>query len=125
MNRFVWTATSGWVSVLIFCVTAAWPYLVRRGVGISLRSPHAWFGFAVLGAALLHAFVPMPRMRGVDPAGIFLATLALIVMAWQALLGVGLAETQGEPRRRMRVTHFRVMLLAVALTAGHVVLNRT
>jgi hypothetical protein len=124
VTRFVWTASAGWLSVLAFCAATAWPYLMSRGTGISLRSPHAWLGFAALGTALLHAFVPMPHMRGVDPLGLFLATLALAVMAWQIMIGLGLADTHGELRRRQRATHFRVMMAAAALAAGHVVLNR-
>lgn len=65
----------------------------------------------------------MGSMAGESAAGLWLATLALLGLIWQALLGTNL-QSPGDYRKPLRRWHL-VTFAAVALFAsGHVLLNR-
>lgn len=130
MSDFVWAALSGWAGVLMFASTFCLPFFMRR-----MRSkkpylkrlwPHYWLGYALLAAALTHAWMSMRRgdMRGLSMAGLWLATGALFLIMWQVSVGLLLRVPEQGGRRALRRTHFWSMLLIGALLAAHIVLNR-
>ena len=123
MFLFAWTALSGWTAALLLAAGITIPYLAARPRKLA---PHYWVGFLIVGAALFHAYVPMSegRISGYDQAGLWLATGALLLMFWQAGLGLALRASAGLARISARKTHFWTMLGIVVLVAAHVARNR-
>src|SRR5271167_5034719 len=103
---FIKSALLGWVATLLLAVGASIPYLVR-GATIPDTSdnkrlwPHFWIGFLIPAVALAHAWLPMAagHMRGYNLSGLWIATLALVIMIGQAALGLALRGSQGAERR--------------------------
>jgi hypothetical protein len=122
---FLATAFSGWATALLFGVGAGVPYYVRSVRGTSLR-PHYGIGLLLPAAALAHAWLPMASIpiRRFDPAGLWLATAALILMVAQAALGLALRPAAGATRGRLRRVHFVSMALIALLIAVHIARNR-
>lgn len=122
---FVFTALSGWLATLLLGVVIGFPYLARVLRARSLK-PHYWLGFLVPMIAFVHARLPMPsgRPSGSGLIGMLLATTALLLMVWQAGLGVSLRAAKGIERRSTRRIHFWTMLVTVCLVVGHIALNR-
>lgn len=130
MNEYLRTAFSGWGAVMLFGSTLAIPFLLRRQAGTKkpfLRRiwPHYWLGYATFLFSSVHAWLAMRtgNMAGADVPGIWIATVALLVILWQ--LGVGLMlRDPGQLRRRaLKRTHFWTMTLAAALIVAHIVRN--
>jgi hypothetical protein len=123
MALFAWTASTGWLAVLLLVAGVGVPYLAGRGARLW---PHYWLGFVVFGTAFLHAWIPMSagRVAGYDQTGLWLATAALGLMLWQLGLGVTLRASGGQDRVRIRRTHFWTLLGIVALVTAHILRNR-
>jgi thiosulfate reductase cytochrome b subunit len=63
-------------------------------------------------------------MRGVNGAGVWMATLAVGLLFWQAAVGLMLRNPKQSGRRALRRTHFWTMASVAGLVVAHVVLNR-
>ena len=85
--------------------------------------PHYVAGYAVVAVALVHAGSSMAAMAGADATGVWLATLAMLGLIWQALLGSNL-QSPGDYRRPLRRWHLVTFVAVAALASGHVLLNR-
>ncbi|MGD0191460.1 MAG: hypothetical protein ABSD74_12030 [Rhizomicrobium sp.] len=123
MQFFAWTASTGWLAVVLLASGVSIPYLSRR----SLRLwPHYWLGILIPAGAIWHASIPMSagHVDGYDQAGLWLATLALVVMFWQVGLGLTLRVTKGPERCGLRRVHFWTMIGLVVLVVLHIVRNR-
>ena len=84
--------------------------------------PHFVFGYAALAFTLVHLSLSMGSMRGADSTGIWLATLALLALGLQALLGTNL-QSPGAYRVPLRRWHLVLFVAIAALAIGHVALN--
>jgi hypothetical protein len=129
MLTFLWIAGTGWIAIILIGFASMLP-LALRWVGVTgpvqfggMRL-HYFLGFAIPTLAAAHAFSTMSRLQNIGAAGIWFAGAALAALVAQAMLGTELrAPPWGEPRR-LRRWHLVGMLLATALIAGHVALDR-
>jgi hypothetical protein len=133
------TGVAGWLAVIFLGAVAVLPYMLRRSVisvrlGISLPSdqpylqrmwPHYWLAYAVTALSFLHAWVLMSRGRMIRTSaiGLYLATIALLLLFLQVLMGLALQQKVLAERRSIRTWHFWTMAGVVALVAAHVWLN--
>jgi len=131
MNNYLQTALSGWSGVALFGSGLAMPYLLRRTRGaktLYLRRmwPHFWLGYLAFLVSFVHAWFTMRsgNMRGINAAGVWIATIALLIMLWQIAVGLMLRNPTQSNRRALRRTHFWTMTLVAGLIAVHVALNR-
>lgn len=118
-------AVSGWIALACVPVTALTAWLLRRFLrGAILRRMrlHFVFGYAALVFALVHLSLSMGSMRGADSTGLWLATLAMLALGLQVLLGTNL-QSAGAGRAPLRRLHLLLFVTIVALAIGHVALN--
>jgi hypothetical protein len=131
MNDYVGTALSGWAGVMLVGSGLAMPYLLRgvsRAKTPYLRRlwPHYWLGYLALLVSSAHAWLAMRsgNTRGINPSGIWIATIALLIMLWQIAVGLLLRDPAQSSRRTLRRIHFWTMTLVAGLIVVHIALNR-
>ena len=83
--------------------------------------PHFWLGYGALIVAVLHMFATFPMMGHVSNRGLDYATIALVALAAQTVVGMTLRS--GTMRRAMRVIHLTLIAILAFTVALHVVLN--
>jgi len=130
MTDYLRTAFGGWVAVLLFGSELAMPFLLRRRAGsakVFLRRmwPHYWLGYLTFFVSFVHSWMAMSRgnMKGIDVPGVWLATVALLMILWQVGVGLLLREPGQSNRRALRRTHFWTMTLVAALIVVHIARN--
>ena len=64
------------------------------------------------------------NLRGMSIPGLWLATVALLVMLWQIAIGLLLRNPTQSNRRELRRAHFWTMASMAVLVVMHIVLNR-
>jgi hypothetical protein len=132
-------AFAGWLGVIFLGAVALLPYLLRRSLisvklGISLPSdqpylrrmwPHYWLAYAATALSFAHAWGAMSRGRMIrtSSAGLYLATLALVLLFLQVFQGLTLQQKVLPERSSIRSWHFWTMAGVMALMAAHVWLN--
>lgn len=140
MNTFFFTSASGWLALILVSVAIAIPYILRRGwlsgaltarpiesrtssspFLVRLRA-HYWAGYVVAGLSFAHAWVPMRSgyMKRTDVLGLWFATLALLLLFLQVLVGLTLRAPQIQGRHSLRRLHFWGMAAIVALVGAHI-----
>lgn len=130
MTAYIWTALTGWLAAILFVSGLSIPYLLRANPGSSrpfLKRlwPHYWIGYGLPVIAFYHAWLPMSRgMQRLNQTGIWLATLALILLIVQLFIGITLRGPLREGGRRLRGIHFGTMALLAGLILVHIALNR-
>ena len=131
MMDYVRTALTGWAAFLLFVASLLLPYLIRRtrshGVPFLKQLwPHYWIGYGLPVIAFIHAWIPMRtgNLRGINMTGLWLATIALMLLAVQLFIGLQLQSPTQSNRKRLRAAHFWTMALLAGLIVIHVVLNR-
>lgn len=141
MNDYLQMALSGWAGVMFFGSGLVMPYLLRRVPGAGTRPPttpylqrmwpHYWLGYLAFTASFVHSWLAMRRgdMRGINTSefktgGVWIATLALLIILWQIAVGLMLRNPTQSNRRALRRTHFWTMALVAALIVVHIALNR-
>jgi hypothetical protein len=131
MNGYLENALSGWAGVILFGSGLLMPYLLRRVSGAKtpyLRRlwPHYWLGYLALFVSSAHAWVAMRsgNMRDINSSGVWIATIALLIMLWQVAVGLMLQDPTQSNRRMLRRTHFWTMTLVAGLIVVHIALNR-
>jgi hypothetical protein len=120
------SASSGWLALALIPIVAGAGWILRRFVGGSFRlrmRPHYILGYATFGFALVHLSLSMRATAGADPNGLWLATLALLGLGWQALIGSNL-QSPGDYRPLLRRWHLVTFVAVMIFAAGHVMLNR-
>jgi len=131
MNNYLQTALSGWAGVFLFGAGLALPYLLRRVPGaqtpyLQRMWPHYWLGYLVFTISFFHSWFAMSsgNMHGINIPGVWIATLALLVLLWQIAVGLLLRDPTQSNRRTLRRVHFWTMSLAATLIVAHIALNR-
>ncbi len=128
MTAFLVTSISGFFTAFLVGFTVCLPYFMRRRAAQSGQVPrlglHYCVGYTIVAVLLLHMFVSMQAgmAKGTSLTGLNIATVALLLVVIQVLMGITLMNTKDRPRR-LRAWHFLVMTGIVALAAIHVVLN--
>jgi|SRR5579862_9714561 len=131
MSDYLRTAFSGWGAAMLFASGLAMPFLLRPQPGAKtpfLRRmwSHYWLGYATFAVSFFHAWFAMSsgNMRGTDIPGVWIATVALLVILWQVGVGLMLRDPGQSNRRALRRTHFWTMTLVAGLIVVHIVRNR-
>ncbi len=117
---------SGWLAFTAIPLAAAAGWILRRLArgSFTLRMrPHYVIGYGALALAIVHLSVSMRAMAGADETGIWFATLALLGLGWQALIGSNL-QSPGGYRGVLRRWHLGTFAIVMLLAAGHALLNR-
>ena len=131
MREYLQTAFSGWSGVLLFGSGLAMPYMLRRSPGA--KAPylrriwlHYWLGYLTFFASFAHAWFAMRsgNIGGLNMSGVWIATVALLVILWQILVGLLLRDPAQSNRGALRRLHFWTMALVAGLIVLHVALNR-
>ena len=134
------SAYAGWLGAIFIGAVALLPYMLRRSVvsaklGMALPShllylrrmwPHYWLAYAATALSFMHAWVAMSRgrMARTSSAGLYLATLALLLLFLQVFLGLALQQRVLPERRPVRRWHFCTMAGVLVLVVAHVWMNR-
>ncbi len=125
------TSVSGWVMLVLLIITVIYPFLLRLGVlgpvqpFLKRMRFHYWLGYIIATLVVIHAWISMSdRMaRGVSETGLYLGTLALLLVFTQVLLGRRLSWPKLSVRPILRRWHFWVMIGIVMLASAHIVLD--
>lgn len=127
------TSVTGWVLMILLIATIIYPFLLRSGLLGSVQPFlkrmrfHYWLGYSIATIVVVHLWIPMSaRLAGrVNSIGLYLATIALILIFVQVTLGRSLSRPKLSTRRVVRRWHFWVMMGIVVFALGHIVLNST
>ena len=127
------TSISGWAMIVLLIVTVLYPFLLRLGMlgpvqPFLLRMRfHYCLGYTITTLVIIHAWISMSaRMaRGVNEGGLYLGTIALLLVFVQVYLGRRLSWPRLAIRATIRRWHFWVMLGVMVLVFAHVVLDST
>jgi hypothetical protein len=129
------SSAAAWVAVGLVACEIVLPYALRRTrviawMGISPETrylqrmwPHYWIGYAIAGLSLAHAFSVGVSMMRAAQLGIWMATMALLLLLVQVFLGLYLQTATAVARIRVRRLHFWAMMIFVGLLAAHLWLN--
>ena len=117
--------TAGWIALALIPLAAAAGWVLRRFAkgrfAVRMR-PHAIVGYSALGFTIIHLAMSMGSMGGADATGIWLATLALVGLIAQAVIGANL-QSPGGYRHELHRWHVIAFVTVLLLGAAHVVLN--
>lgn len=125
MLAYLVGSVAGRVATVLCVVAIALPYWVRRvRYGGYLRRlwPHFWVGYAISVLTIVHVGLVMGAMGRANAAGIWAATVALLLLVFEIVVGLSLREV-GVERRRLRRVHFWIMTAFVTSLGVHVLLN--
>jgi len=125
------TRATGWALMVLLLATIFYPFLLRSGLlgpvqpFLKRMRLHYWLGYSVAGIVIIHLWIPMSAgLAGrVNATGLYLATVALILIFVQVSLGRRLSWPKLSTRRVVRRWHFWVMVGIVAFVLGHIALN--
>jgi hypothetical protein len=136
MNAFFFTSASGWFAVILICIATVIPYATRRNwlnrthatqpnstpPFLTRLRAHYWIGYVVTALSFAHAWGPMRSgyMKRTDLTGLWFATVALLLLFLQILVGLTLRAPQLPARRSLRSLHFWGMAAIVALAGAHI-----
>jgi hypothetical protein len=130
MLTFIGTAFSGWIAAIAFVAAALLAIALRELrftaiPGLGTMRTHYALGFAVPAIAFIHAWIPMAtgRAGGFERVGLWIATLALLLLFVQMTLGMSLRSSSSGARGLRRV-HIGMMIGVAALIATHITLDR-
>ena len=139
MNSFFYASASGWIASILIGAEIVLPYLLRRTrlselLGIASRDgrpylqrmrPHYWAGYVLIVLSTAHAWVPMQtgHMGRANMTGLWFATAALLLLLFQAALGLALQDAKLPDRARFRSWHYWTMMALMLCVAAHVWLN--
>jgi len=139
MRLVLLTGVTGWIASGVLFIVVLLPYLLRPGrlsralstlpdsAAPYLRRmrPHYWLGYAVAAVSMVHAWIPMQAgfARRTNATGLWLATVALLLLFFQAALGLLLQDPATKARKTLRNVHYWTMATVICLLALHLWLN--
>lgn len=86
---------------------------------------HAVIGFVLPVLAFLHAWTSM-KLQGIaasSAAGLWIATIAVLLFAVQAVIGVTMLQFNPTQSTDLRQLHLAISIVLILLVSSHVVLN--
>ena len=133
MSAYFITSVTGWILMALLLATIVYPFLLRSGLlgpvqpFLKRMRFHYWLGYSIAVIVLVHLWIPMSaRLAGsVNAAGLYLATVALILIYVQVTLGRRLRQPKLAMRNIVRRWHFWTMMGIVTFVLGHIALNST
>ena len=139
MKLFLVVGITGWISSILVGVEILLPYLLRptrlaRALPTApayatpyLRrmQPHYWLGYGALAVSFAHAWLPMRTgfAARMNRTGLWLATVALLLLFIQIFLGLMLQNPATRQRASLRSFHFWCMTCLFILVVSHIWLN--
>ncbi|HEX4605657.1 MAG TPA: hypothetical protein VH724_16775 [Candidatus Angelobacter sp.] len=135
------TSITGWVAFILIGWEIISPYLLRRNrisewlgtvkfsAGKSYLKrmwPHYWLGYLLVVLSVIHTVVPMKAaggLAGMNATGLWLATVGLLFLLVQSIIGWQLQEPKLTGRGLIRSWHYWLMFGVVVLVGVHVWLN--
>lgn len=131
---FLITSLSGFLALFLILFTLLLPYILRRQMQRSgaqavaawqCMKLHYWIGYAVLMLVVVHMYASMGAgvVHSTSALGIDLATLGLLLVLIQVVLGINLRNARAVVRPRLRRMHFAVMTGIIVTVSVHLVLN--
>ena len=131
MLSYYVTSATGWLMIVLLIVIIIYPFLLRSGMlgpvqpFLKRMRFHYWLGYSTAALVIIHAWIPMSsRLAGdVNPLGLDLATVALMLVFVQVMLGRSLSWPKLSARRLVRRWHFWIMIGIVGFVLAHIVLN--
>lgn len=131
MIDYAITSATGWLMMVVLFVLIAYPFCLRAGwlgaVQPFLRRMrvHYWMGYTLGAVTLVHLWFSMSGGVAlvVNVLGLYLATVALVLVGAQIWLGRALSWPKLAQRKRVRRWHFWLMLGLVLFILAHVVLD--
>lgn len=128
------TSSAAWITALLLGGQALLGLIHVRALparGHSIRGMR-WLlaGHAVIGLVLppltfVHAWSSMklPGIRGTSAVGLWIATIALLLLVIQGSIGLSLLRSSKPQRINLRRQHFAMGVILVVLAGMHVLLN--
>jgi hypothetical protein len=140
MNAKMIISLTGWLACILIGLEVLTPYLLRTNrlsewLGtvkfasklpyLQRMWPHYWIGYVLVVLAVIHTWVPMQarRMGLTNGTGLWIATVALLLMLVQGTIGWWLKDPTFAPRGATRRWHYRLMFGIVMLVGAHLWLN--
>ncbi len=131
MIDYAITSSTGWFMMVLLVAIIAYPFLLRAGLlgpvqpFLQRMRIHYWLGYTLGIATLVHLWFSMSGGAAlvVNALGLYLATVAMILVGVQVWMGRNLSWPKLPQRRQMRRWHFWVMVGLVAFILAHVVLD--
>ena len=139
MTPYFFTSATGRIALLLLALDILLPYLLRRtrlsrllGLAAGYNSPylhrmwpHYWCGYALVFFSLAHTWISMQSvsMKRMNMAGLWFATVAIILLLFQVALGLFLQDRTLPTRKVTRSWHYWLMLALVFLIGAHAWLN--
>ena len=139
MTSYFFTSATGRIALLLLALDILLPYLLRRtrlsqvfGLAAGHSAPylhrmwpHYWCGYALVFFSLVHTWISMQSvsMKRTNMAGLWLATVAIILLLLQVALGLFLQDRTLPTRKLFRSWHYWIMLALVFLIGAHAWLN--
>jgi hypothetical protein len=125
------TSATGWIMIVLLVTTILYPFLLRSGMlgpvqpFLKRMRFHYWLGYSIVGILLVHVVASMSAglANRTSALGLDLATVALLLIGGQVMLGRQLSWPKLSMRRVVRRWHFWVMVGIVAFVLGHLALN--
>jgi hypothetical protein len=134
------TSITGWIACVLIGLEVLLPYIFRRNrlsqwIGTASSAtgapylkrlwPHYWLGYLLLLLGVVHTVVPLQagHLRQWNMAGLWIATVALLLLLLQGALGLLLQGSKLTGRAQMRSWHYWLMFGIVLLVGVHVWLN--
>ncbi len=125
------SSVTGWGLLVLLVATVAYPFVLRAGLlgpvqpFLKRMRLHYWLGYSIAGITLVHAWIAMSagQIGRLNSTGLYLATLALLLLFVQVSLGRRLSFPKLPIRRVIRRWHFWVMIGIVTFIVGHILLN--
>jgi hypothetical protein len=119
------SAAGGWAAIAAIPLAAALGAVLRRATfaRLALRMrPHYVLGYGALAAAVAHVVTAGRSMASADATGIWVGTIALLVLILQAFVGASL-QAPGAYRTMLRRWHAVAFWSALVFALAHVVFD--
>ena len=125
------TSATGWLMMTLLVAIIPYPFLLRAGflgpVQPFLRRMrlHSWMGYTLGITMLVHLWFSMSGGIAlmVNAVGLYLATVAMLLVGAQIWVGRNLSWPKLAQRKRVRFWHFWLMVGLVAFILAHLVLD--
>ena len=133
MDVALLTSRTAWSTALLLAAQTALGIVRVQGVspesslGIRARVLpfHIIFGIALPTLAFTHAWFSMraPHAGQTNVAGLWIATIALLLLACQAVIGLSLLRARGSQAIGLRRLHLAMAVIGIAFAGLHLFLN--
>lgn len=127
MPTIYFSSASAWLALMLIGATITVPYIMHAWSGTFLRRMrlHMWLGYVIIVLVVAHAMAAMSAggISRINQTGLWAATLALVLIVVQLILGLQLAQPACQKRSIIRRWHFWIMIGLIVTALSHTILN--